>query len=149
MKSNEWQRNWVHKTFNTEIQKRRPNSNFLQNWFPSEIRSPPLYFAEISTLGQKYSWMIQNALKSNEWWKILVHKTFKIQKKGGGQSNSDFLQNWFPQEIRIPLFNLWKFKNSEKGTPESRRMQWNLMNDEEIGSIKLLKFKYRRGDQKI
>ena len=28
-------------------------------------------------------------------------------------------------------------------------MHWNLMNDEEFGSIKLLKLKYRRGDQII
>ena len=28
-------------------------------------------------------------------------------------------------------------------------MDWNLMNDEEFGSKKLLKLKYRRGDQII
>ena len=66
-----------------------------------------------------------------------------------GPNNSDFLQNWFPPEIRSPLFNLQKFQDSEKSTPESCRMHWNLMNDEEFGSRKLLKLKYRRGDQII
>ena len=41
------------------------------------------------------------------------------------------------------------FWNSEKGTPESCRMHWNLMNEEEFGSIKFSKSKYRRGEQII
>ena len=60
-----------------------------------------------------------NALKSNEGRKILVHKTFKIELQKEGSNSSDFLQNWFPPEIRPPLFNLKKFQDSEKGTPES------------------------------
>ena len=92
---------------------------------------------------------MQNALKSNEWRWIWVYKTFKIQIQKGGPNNSDFLQNWFPPEIRSPLFNLWKFQNSEKSTPESCRMHWNIMNDEKLGSIKLLKLKYKRRDQMI
>ena len=58
-----------------------------------------------------------------------------------------FLKNWFPPEIRSSLFILQKYQDSEKTTPESCRMHWNLMNDEEIVSIKLLKLTYRRGDQ--
>ena len=69
--------------------------------------------------------------------------------KKGAPNNSDFLQNWFPPEIRSPFFNLYKFQDAEKSTPESSRMHWNLMNDEEIGYLKLLKLKYRRGDQII
>ena len=42
-----------------------------------------------------------------------------------------------------------KFQDSEKNTPESCRMYWNLINDEEFGSAKLLKLKYRMGDQII
>ena len=34
----------------------------------------------------------------------------------------DFLQNWFPPEIRSPLFNMKKFQGSEKNTPQSCRM---------------------------
>ena len=90
-----------------------------------------------------------NSLKSNEWRRSCVHKTFKIEIQKGGPNNSDFLQNWFPQKIRSPLFNLQKLKDSEKSTPESCRMHWNLMNDKEFGSIKLSKLKYRRGHQII
>ena len=92
---------------------------------------------------------MQNALKSNEWRRILVHKTFKIEIQKGGPNNSDFLQNWFPPEIRSPLFNLQKFEDSEKNLPGSCRMDWNVMNDEEFGSIELLRLKYRKGDQII
>ena len=92
---------------------------------------------------------MQKGLKSNEWRRIWVRKSFKIEKQYGGQNTSDFLQNWFLPEIRSPFFNLKKFQDSEKSTPESCRMHWNLMNDDEFGSIKLLKLKYRRGDQII
>ena len=36
----------------------------------------------------------------------------------GGPNNSDILENWFPPEVRSPLFNFWKFENPERGTPE-------------------------------
>ena len=29
-------------------------------------------------------------------------KTFKIEIQKGGPNNSDFMQNWFPQEIGFP-----------------------------------------------
>ena len=61
----------------------------------------------------------------------------------GRQNNSDFLENWFHTEIKSPLFNLQKFQNSEKNTPESCIMSCNLMKDEEILSMKVLKWKYR------
>ena len=41
------------------------------------------------------------------------------------------------------------FQKAEKGTAESYKMHWNLMNDEEFGSFKVLKLKYRRGEQII
>ena len=92
---------------------------------------------------------MHNGLKSNEWRRIWVHRTFKIEIQKGGPNNSDILQNWFPPEISSPLFNLYKFQDSSKSTPESCRIHWNAMNDEEFGSRKLLKLKYRRGDQII
>ena len=49
---------------------------------------------------------MRNALKSNEGRKILVHKTFRIELQKEGPNSLDFLQNWFPPEIRSPLFNL-------------------------------------------
>ena len=49
-------------------------------------------------------------------------KTFKIEIQKRGQNNSGILQNWFPAEIRSSLFNLYKFENPEKSTPESCRI---------------------------
>ena len=90
---------------------------------------------------------MQNPLKSNKWWRIWVKKTFKFEIMKERPNNLDFLQNWFPPEIRSPLLNLLKFRGFEKSTPESWRMHWNLMNDKEFRSRKRLKLKYRRGDQ--
>ena len=52
---------------------------------------------------------MQNALKSNEWKKSYVHKTFQIEIQKGRPNNSDFLENWFLPEIRSPFFILKKF----------------------------------------
>ena len=65
----------------------------------------------------------------------------------GGPNNSVVLQNWFPQEIRSPLFNLKKSYKTEKCTTESCGRHRNLLNDKEFRSLKSLKLKYRRGDQ--
>ena len=104
---------------------------------------------EISKLWEKFSWIMQNALKSNEWRWIWDPKTFKIEIEKNGPNNSDFLKDWFHLEISSPLFNLWKFQDSERSTPESCRMHQNLNNDDEFGSVKLLKLKYRRRDKII
>ena len=101
----------------------------------------PLWFVEISGLIEKYSWIMRNTLKYNEWWRIWVWKTFKIEIQEGGPNNSDILQNWFLPEIRSPLFNWYKFENPERSTPESYKMDWNLLNDLELGSEKLFKLK--------
>ena len=92
---------------------------------------------------------MQNGLKSKEWWRIWVHRTFKVEIQKGGPNNSDILQNWFPPEIRSPFFNLQKFENAETSTAESYKMHWKLINAEEFGSRKLLKLKYRPGEQII
>ena len=76
-------------------------------------------------------------------------KLLKLKNRRGGPNNSDILQNWFPPEIRSPLFNLYKFQDCEKSLPDSCRMDWNLMNDKEFGSKKLLKLKNRRGEHII
>ena len=103
----------------------------------------------MSRLWENYSWIMKNALKSNEWRRILVNKAFKIEIQNRGENNLNFLENWFPQEIRSSLFNLQKFQDSEKATLESCRMHWNLMSADEFCSMKLLKFKYSREDQII
>ena len=53
------------------------------------------------------------------------------------------------QEIVSPLFNLSKVYKTERSTAESCRMHWSLLNYNEFGSLKFLKFKYRRGNQII
>ena len=62
-----------------------------------------------------------------------------------GKHYSAVLQNWFPQEIGSPLFNLRKSLRSEKGTAESCTMHWNLINDQVFGCFKFLKLKYKMG----
>ena len=87
-------------------------------------------------------------------WNLINDEEFasliflKLKYRWGDQIIQTF-QNWFPPETGSPIFNLWKFQDSEKGTPESRRMHASLMNDKEFGSLKLLKLKYRKGDQII
>ena len=92
---------------------------------------------------------MKNALRSNEWRWIWVHKTFKSELQKRGPNNSDFLQNWFHPEIRSRFFNLYKFQESDKSSPVSCRMHWNLITEYKLGSTKLLKLKYRTGDQII
>ena len=86
---------------------------------------------------------------STEWPRIWVPQISQIEIQKGWPNDSAVLQNWFPQEIRSPLFHLRKFKKNDKSTAESCRMHWNLLNDQEFGSLKFLKLKYRRGDQMI
>ena len=48
------------------------------------------------------------------------------------------------------LLQQWtEILKSENSSPQSCRLHWNLMNDEELGSLKLLILKYRRVDQII
>ena len=57
---------------------------------------------------------MQNALKSNEWRKVWVYKTFKIEIQNGVPNNSDFLQNWIPQELGPPSLICRNFKTLRK-----------------------------------
>ena len=76
-------------------------------------------------------------------------KFLKLKYRRGEQIIRLFCRIGSLQEIRPPLFNLRKFQKFGKSTAESCRMHWNLMNDEEFGSFKFLKLKYRRGEQII
>ena len=67
----------------------------------------------------------------------------------GGPNNSDIQQNGLPPVIGSPLFNFYKIQNPERSTPESYKMHWNPINEEEFGSKKLLKLKCKGGDQII
>ena len=48
---------------------------------------------------------MQNDLKSNEWQRVLIVKTFKIEIQKRGRNSSPLLQNWFPPRdyVRLPL----------------------------------------------
>ena len=45
-------------------------------------------------------------------------KLLKLKYRRVRPNNSDFLQNWFPPEVRSPLFNSYIFAGSEKSTPD-------------------------------
>ena len=115
LKSKESQRLCVHKTSKIEIPQGIPNnSDFLQNWFSQEIRSPSLIL-EIWRLWEKYSWIMQNALKSNEWWRIWVFKTFNNgNTERGDQIIQTFSRIDSPKKLgRISL--IWRnFKTLRK-----------------------------------
>ena len=81
--------------------------------------------------------------------KLRSFKLVKLKYRRGWSSNSDVLHNWFFQEIRSFLFNLQKIQDSGKRIPESWKIYWNLINDQDSRSIKLLNLKYRRVEQII
>ena len=69
----------------------------------------------------------------------LICRNFNTQRKvllNHAETFKNEIQNWVPN-------------NSDFLNSESCRKHWNLANDYEFGSIKLLKLKYRRGDQII
>ena len=76
-------------------------------------------------------------------------KLLKLKYRRGDQIIQTFCKIGSPQKLDPPFFNWYKLENPERNTPESYKMHWNLMNDKEFGSKKLLKLKYRRGDQII
>ena len=88
-------------------------------------------------------------------WNLLDDEEFgwlkflKLKYKRGDQIIQPFCGIGSPQEIRSPIFNFRKFEQTEKSTADSCRMHWNLPDHEEFGSLKLLKLKYRTGDQII
>ena len=88
-------------------------------------------------------------------WNLLDDEEFgwlkflKLKYRRGEQIIQPFCRIGSPQEIKSPFFNLRKFEKTEKSNAESCRMHWNLLDDEELGSLKFLKLKYRRGDQII
>ena len=74
-------------------------------------------------------------------------KFLKLKYRNGDQIIQLFRRIGSSQEIWSPLFYLKKFQKLQKSTTASCRIYWNLMNDKEFGSFKLLKLKYRRGGQ--
>ena len=58
----------------------------------------------------------------------------EIQKEGD-QIIQTFCKIGSPQKLGPPIFNLRKFQDCQKTSFDSRRNDWNLVNDEELGSI--------------
>ena len=76
-------------------------------------------------------------------------KLLKLKYRRGDQITQTFCKIGSPQKLGPPLFNLQKFENPEKSTPESCKMNWKIINGKEFESKKLFKLKYRSGDQII
>ena len=76
-------------------------------------------------------------------------KLLKLKYRRADQIIQLFCRIGSPWEIRSPFFNLMSFKKAEQSTAESSRMHWNLMNDDEFGSLNFLKLQYKWGDQII
>ena len=114
-----------------------------------EVRSPLLNSRKSqkteksTTESCRMHWNLINAEKFGSF------KFLKLKCKRGDQKIQQFCRIGSPQEIRSPLLNLRKFQKTEKSTAESYRTHWSLMNDEESGSFKFLKLKYRTPDQII
>ena len=77
---------------------------------------------------------------------------FKLKQRNGGWGGGGdviiqpFCRKGYPQEIRSPSLILGNLKVPRKVLLNHAEMHWNLVNDEEFGSLKLSKLKYRRGD---
>ena len=102
---------------------------------------------EIFQFWDKYSLITQNAFISSEWNRIWVFTTFKLKCRRRDQISQPFCKLVPPNKLCSP--SLWAFWKSQKSTPESCRELWNQRNDKEFGSLKLLKLKYKRGDEII
>ena len=68
-------------------------------------------------------------------------KLLKLKYRSEDHIIQPFCRIGSAQKTRSSLFNLRKFSKFEKTAPEPSRMLWNLMNDQEFGTLKLLKLK--------
>ena len=66
-------------------------------------------------------------------------KLLKLKYRSEDHIIQPFCRIGSAQKTRSSLFNLRKFSKFEKTAPEPCRMLWNLMNDQEFGTLKLLK----------
>ena len=92
---------------------------------------------------------MQNRLISNQWEKLESIRFWKLNYRSGDQIIQTFCKIGSALEIRSPFFNLLNFWDCGKSMPESCTVDWNLMNDKEFESVKLLKLKYSWVDQII
>ena len=124
----------------------RKGNQIIQSF--SRIRSPqvirfPLFnlrkFLKIEKSAAESCRINWNLLDDKEFgsFKFLKLKYRRRRGEGGAQIIQPFWRIGSCQEIRFSLFNIRKFKKTEKSTSESCRMHSNLMNDKEFGSLKL------------
>ena len=116
---------------------------------PQERRLPFFNLSKIlkaETSTADWCWMHWILMNDQEYGSF---KFLKSKYRRGDKIIQPFCRIGSPQAITSPLFNLKKFWKTEKSTAESCRIHWNLISDEEFGSFKVLKSKYRSGDQLI
>ena len=80
---------------------------------------------------------------------IMAIKFLKLKYRRGDQIIQTFCIICSSQKLGPPSLTCRNFKSLTKKSSESYRTHGNLMNGEEFGSLKVLKLKYRRGDQII
>ena len=76
-------------------------------------------------------------------------KLLKLKFRRVDQIIQTFCRIGSPQKLGPPSVICRNFKSLTKKSSESYRTHGNLMNEEEFGSLKVLKSKHRRGDQII
>ena len=126
----------------------RNNSDILQNWFPPEITSTLFNLEKFQVFEKSLpdSWTMD--------WNLMNHEEFgsiellRLKYRRGDQIIQTFYKIGSPQKFGPPSLICRNF-GTLRSLPDSCRMDWNLMNDEEFRSIGLLRFKYRKGGQII
>ena len=72
-----------------------------------------------------------NLINDNEFGSF---KVLKLKNRNGDQIIQTFRRIGSLKEIRSPLFNLEKFKKSDKSSSELYRAHWNLIQNKKFGS---------------
>ena len=142
LKYNEWRRIWVLHISKIEIQKGdQIIQPFCRIGSTQEIRSPLFNLSKFQKIEKRAGELCRthwNLMNDKEFESL---KSLELKYRRGNQIIQSFCRIGSAPEIRSPLFNLKKFQNTDKSIGESFRTHWNLMNNEEFGSLKFLKLK--------
>ena len=146
MKWDEWQRICLLQIFKKEIQKRVDQIiwSFCRIGFPQEIRPRLFNLRKFSKTERNTteSWtMLWNQINDKEF---RSSKCLKFKYRRGDQIIHLSAELFPPKKLGSPSL-IWGNFQKLRNTTESCRMHWNEMIDEEFGSSKFLKRKYRRG----
>ena len=94
-------------------------------------------------------------MKNGMHWNLMNDREFgsikflKLKYRRVDQIIQTFCRIGSPQKLSPPSLICRNFKSLTKKSSESYRTHGNLMNEKEFGSLKVLKSKYRRGDEII